>query len=45
MGRIAEDKGIDILIEAVHKLSDKNLNIQVDIYGDINNQYAIESAW
>lgn len=40
VGRIAEDKGINILIEAIHKLSDKNLNIQIDIYGDINNQYA-----
>lgn len=42
VGRIAEDKGIDILIDAIYKLSNKNLNIQVDIYGDKNNQYAIE---
>lgn len=42
VGRIAEDKGIDILIDAIHKLSNKNLNIQIDIYGDNNNQYAIE---
>jgi glycosyltransferase involved in cell wall biosynthesis len=42
VGRIADDKGIDILIEAINKLSDKDLNIQVDIYGDDKNQYAQE---
>lgn len=42
VGRIAEDKGINILIDAINKLSNKKLNIQIDIYGDDNNQYAIE---
>ena len=42
LGRIADDKGIDILIDAIYILSVKNFNLKIDIYGDYNNQYAKE---
>ncbi|WP_297815171.1 glycosyltransferase [uncultured Polaribacter sp.] len=40
-GRIAEDKGIDVLIEAIKLLNSRNLKVSVDVYGDDNNEHSI----
>jgi glycosyltransferase involved in cell wall biosynthesis len=40
VGRIAEDKGIDILIDSFKKLSSKNLNLKLDIYGNDENEFS-----
>ena len=42
IGRIADDKGIDVLINAINVLVLKGFNITVDIYGEDNNDYAKE---
>lgn len=39
-GRIAEDKGIDVLIKAIKELNARQLKITLDIYGDDNSEYA-----
>jgi len=40
VGRVADDKGIDFLIDAVEILLDKGLNVHLDIIGDDNNKFA-----
>ena len=40
VGRVAEDKGIDILIDSFRILSSKNLNLQLDIYGNDENDFS-----
>jgi glycosyltransferase involved in cell wall biosynthesis len=40
VGRVAEDKGVDILIDAVKILLDKNINVSLDIYGAYSSDYA-----
>ena len=40
VGRVAHDKGVDILIDAVKILLDKNINVSLDIYGAYNSNYA-----
>ena len=41
VGRISDEKGLDLLIDAIYYLSEKNLSISLDIYGDDNCEYAI----
>tara|TARA_B100000768_G_scaffold156985_1_gene154804 strand:- start:1332 stop:2624 length:1293 start_codon:yes stop_codon:yes gene_type:complete len=40
VGRVAEDKGVDLLVDAVKLLLNKNINVSLDIYGDYNSDYA-----
>ena len=40
VGRIAEDKGFDILVDAIMLLLNKNINVSLDVYGDHNSEYA-----
>lgn len=42
VGRIAEDKGLQLLIEAFQILSKKKLKIQLDIYGDDTNEFSTQ---
>jgi glycosyltransferase involved in cell wall biosynthesis len=39
VGRIADDKGVDILIEAIMNLINKGLDVHLDVIGDDNNNY------
>jgi len=39
-GRIAEDKGIDVLVKAIKEVNSRQLTIRLDIYGDYNSEYA-----
>ena len=41
IGRIAEDKGVDLLIDAMLLLVSKGLDVSLDLYGDYNSEYAI----
>ena len=40
VGRISDDKGVDILIEAIMNLINKGLDIHLDVIGDDDNNYA-----
>jgi len=40
VGRVADDKGIDILIDAIKTLSDSGLDVCLDIIGDDQNNFA-----
>ena len=42
VGRIAEDKGLKLLIEAFQILSKKEVKIQLDIYGDNTNEFSTQ---
>ena len=41
-GRVADDKGIDILIDSINVLKQKGTNVYLDIIGDNSSDYAIE---
>lgn len=42
VGRVAEDKGLDILIRAIGEINKRKMSVILDIYGGLDNSYASE---
>lgn len=40
VGRVAEDKGVDILIDSIKAVTNKGLKVTLDIIGDDRNEFA-----